>query len=428
MISRNMGGKCFFAFGHYIMKYYKYSMRNILGNLSRTITIMIFIFISCSLLNMFNAFIQTIVDNLKQSIQSTLSGVMLICNKDDDGDLFSMSGYWETEGKITELQMDKIAAELSDQYSYRKRIRMNATLAKGNLSVTTMVFGVENPKTYKNKFFIIKDGQWLNNDDEIVISSLQAKSLNAKIGDTITVSYYGANGSISTRDVTIVGFGEVEMLLSMNVNYVDYSVTKGLISDAGYKDVVASEIVFSRIDPKVVLGTLESKINAKLDNKDQITLHQWEDMGSFLTGAITLYSVILYIFLVLLTIVICILIINVILTSGLERRQEVGTLRAIGYTKRQVIRMYLAEYMTINVLATILGMVVSFIMIRRFGEIGINFSSPINYITGSCLYLKYDFGGSLEVSALMFLLIFLTCYFPIKKSAKMKPVDALTEN
>jgi putative ABC transport system permease protein len=59
-------------------------------------------------------------------------------------------------------------------------------------------------------------------------------------------------------------------------------------------------------------------------------------------------------------------VINTLTMSVIERRREIGMLRAIGFTRRQVLQMILAEAAVMGVAGGLLGLVVGIVLTRLF--------------------------------------------------------------
>jgi putative ABC transport system permease protein len=112
-------------------------------------------------------------------------------------------------------------------------------------------------------------------------------------------------------------------------------------------------------------------------------------------------------------------ILNVMLMSTVERRGEIGVLRAVGIRRGEVLRMILTEAMFMGALGGTVGALVSLVI----GAV------LFHYITGNPLgalawssskYLVYGFGFAVGASVLSGL-------YPAWKAANDRPVDALRE-
>ncbi|WP_276279979.1 ABC transporter permease [Halorussus caseinilyticus] len=110
-------------------------------------------------------------------------------------------------------------------------------------------------------------------------------------------------------------------------------------------------------------------------------------------------------------------ILNVMLMSTVERRQEIGVLRAVGFRKRDVLKVMLAEALLLGIAGGIVGVVLS-----------VGAGLAINHFTagsalaalrpGNLVYLVVAFGFAIVTSVVSGL-------YPAWKAANERPVEAL---
>jgi putative ABC transport system permease protein len=110
-------------------------------------------------------------------------------------------------------------------------------------------------------------------------------------------------------------------------------------------------------------------------------------------------------------------ILNVMLMSTIERREEIGVLRAVGYQKRHVLRIMLAEALLLGIGGSLIGIVLSFGIGTAIALVALNDATAMltPYVVKNLL-LGASFGiGTSMVSGL----------YPAWKAASERPVDAL---
>lgn len=112
-------------------------------------------------------------------------------------------------------------------------------------------------------------------------------------------------------------------------------------------------------------------------------------------------------------------ILNVMLMSTIERRGEIGVLRAVGIRRTEVLRMILAEAVFLGISGGFVGAVVSLIIGTIIFQL-ITGDALLVLNWGSFQYLIYGFGFAVTASVLSGL-------YPAWKAANDRPVEALRE-
>ena len=107
--------------------------------------------------------------------------------------------------------------------------------------------------------------------------------------------------------------------------------------------------------------------------------------------------------------------------SVIERTKEIGVLRSVGASKRDVKRVFTAESFIIGLASGVLGIAVSLLLII-----------PINLIlahfTGIAGLAHLPWGGAVILILISVILTFISGLLPAKAAAKKDPVIALREN
>ena len=111
-------------------------------------------------------------------------------------------------------------------------------------------------------------------------------------------------------------------------------------------------------------------------------------------------------------------IMNTMYTSVTERTQEIGVMKAVGATRRQILTVFLIESGIIGLMGGILGTV-----------LGIGISFAASGIISQQVGIQVTPGTSpgLIIGALTFAFVvgMISGFFPARKAAKKNPVEAL---
>jgi len=109
-----------------------------------------------------------------------------------------------------------------------------------------------------------------------------------------------------------------------------------------------------------------------------------------------------------------------------ERTREIGTLRAIGMQREQVVRQFLLEALMLGALATLIGALLGFAAGSAINSAQI----PVP-IAGQIFLLSNHFFISLHLSSLASAVVTITlvtglaALYPSLRAAKLQPVSAM---
>lgn len=214
-----------------------------------------------------------------------------------------------------------------------------------------------------------------------------------------------------------------EILLSIYDEYIDgasYEDNMEAFGKVSYDTPASISIYTDSFEDKEAVSTCIENYNKAVDEDNQIT---YTDYVALLTSSITsivdVISYVLIAFVAVSLIVSCIMIGIITHISVLERTKEIGILRAMGASKRNISQVFNAETFIIGFCAGLLGVGISALLII-----------PINAILQSILG-----AGSLTISlpivpALVLIVLSMVItiiggLLPAKKAAKKDPVIAL---
>jgi len=182
----------------------------------------------------------------------------------------------------------------------------------------------------------------LPDGDVTIVSDNFAAKWGVKVGDTVTVP--GPRGPINLK---VIGIGR------------DYSWSQGTIfvDRAKYADLFDDELV----DAYHVFFLPETDQDAtyaavqQFADREQLLVQNRESVHLYLAGVIDRIFRVAYLQQMIIAVVAALGVITALLISVLQRRRELGLLRAVGATQPQVLKSVLAEATFMGILGTILG-------------------------------------------------------------------------
>ncbi len=215
-------------------------------------------------------------------------------------------------------------------------------------------------------------------------------------------------------------------------NYANYYDTLTEFSDStyeinltklGYADIdnpFAINIYASSFENKDVIVAAIDEYNASVEEVNKIKYTDF--MGLMMSSITTIIDAITYVLIafVAISLIVSSIMIGVItLISVQERTKEIGILRAIGASKKDVSRMFNAETIIIGFTSGVLGALVTYLLCIPINLI-------LQTITGiSTLRAILPFGAAVILTVISVLLTLIAGIIPSRSASKKDPVVAL---
>ncbi len=260
-----------------------------------------------------------------------------------------------------------------------------------------------------DSYFDLIVGDYPKNEHEILLLLDSSKSINevvAKSFDIKEVKYESIINKqikIENKLVSISG-----VVISNNDYFKDYS---GIIYNS---DLVKSEIIDIFIFPK----DYKSKLLIKEQFKDYNLIDDSETVISMTKGFVSGISYVLIAFSIISLIVSIIMISIVTYISVLERYREIGILKSLGATSKDIKKLFLSENLIIGIFSSIITLEVSTLlsnMINKFIANKIEMTN-ILLINNKIVFV---------VLTLSLLLTYVAGLIPARIASKKKIVDVL---
>ena len=278
---------------------------------------------------------------------------------------------------------------------------------------------IADEKKVTNIYDSIISGSFLEelDRDEIVVGKevagghggdLDHLSLGVSVGDEIEVHY----SNDITRSYTVKGIISTK---STQVNQMLFVTTKEMESVLGVSDW-ASEILVKTKD----VGNEDEYINKirQLGLEDE-DIKKWSDLMGFTSGASSSFAMISIILGVIGTIVAGVTIFIIIFVSVVNKRRQIGILKAIGMKDNTIILFFVLQALFYGVIGIILGMLFILLIMRPYF-----ISNPLDFPVGwVSLKVTFDIIRISNISLIAAALI--GGFFPAYRGAKENILDAI---
>lgn len=266
----------------------------------------------------------------------------------------------------------------------------------------------------------LTNGTMISSPNQVVLNSVLADNLGVGIGASVTLSYGVLNSSNAGSSYTVAGIYSAGTTFgpASRTVYVELPSAQTLSNKTG----LLSEIEVKTTSPSQV-SSVASEIQNSVSGVSATT-------GSGVTSQESL-SASLAIFFIVIGLVALLAgafgVINTMIMSISERTREIGTLRAIGAQKAQVIKMFLSESLLIGAIGAVAGVIIGIIIsailpyfsssvATSFGGLGIFQGRLATTVTADNILLCLALGVAVGV---------LAGIYPALRASRMNPVEAL---
>ena len=203
---------------------------------------------------------------------------------------------------------------------------------------------------------------------------------------------------------------------NINATY-DSNLTKLGVVD--YSNPTKISLYASSFDGKEKLGNLITSYNKKQTKSNVITYNDFiGTMLSSVTSVVNIISYVLIAFVSVSLIVSSIMIGIITYISVLERTKEIGILRSIGASKKDITRVFNAETFIIGLISGVLGILITLVL-------NVPISVVVENMTGVSHIAKLPVNGAVFLIFIDLVLTILAGLIPSKIASKKDPVEAL---
>ena len=183
----------------------------------------------------------------------------------------------------------------------------------------------------------------------VIVDTATADREGHQVGDTIAMKFQGA-----TLDLQVVGiFGNVGAVPA------NYLVTFDTLEKGGLDPL--DSILFITKEDTADVATIRAGVDKITKDLPTVTLKDPNEFANEQKGQINFFLNIIYALLGLAVIIAILGIVNTLALSVIERTREIGLLRAVGLSRRQLRRMVRLESVVVAVLGAVLGVVMGIV-------------------------------------------------------------------
>jgi ABC-type lipoprotein release transport system permease subunit len=307
--------------------------------------------------------------------------------------------------------------------SHSQRLILNgmASSAKGSYGVQIQGILPKKEKTITDVSERLIAGTYFSKfkRNPIVIGKKLADKLGLKVKSKLVLNFQDSENNTLAQSFRVEGiYKSASSIFDMSTVFVKHQDVANLTGLQGQMHEVA--VLCHKIEDVTTL-----KEQLKTPNK----VESWGEISPELGYAQETMSSFIYIFMGIILMALAFGIINTMLMAIIERKHELGMLISVGMNKTKVFGMILMETLFLSLIATPIGMLLSFWSINYYGRVGIDLSSVAAGLEslgiGSRIFTELPTNLYFSITLMTLLVALFSAIIPAKRALKLNPAEAI---
>ena len=305
------------------------------------------------------------------------------------------------------------------------RLAFSGLISHGEATISFIGEGVS-PEAERevSRVLTIPAGHNLASDDPkgILLGRGLAENLGVKVREKVVLLATTQRGGINAVECTVRGlFSTASKAYDDSAMRVPLPIAQQLLRVSG-----SHRWILVLDDTKNTTPTLLALREKFRDSGVEFV--PWYDLADFYNKTVALLSTQIGVVKFIIAIIIVLSISNTMMMNVLERTAEIGTCLAIGRSRRQILRQFVYEGMTIGLIGGALGLSLGWLLATLISWVGIPMPPPPGMsqgYSGEILFTRQLalYGFILAVGTSL-----LASFYPAWKASRMEIVDALRHN
>lgn len=306
------------------------------------------------------------------------------------------------------------------------RLSFFGLVSNGDLSVGGKIIGVDpvGEPQFKKSMLMIQ-GKFFDDlgSKEVVVGKLLAKQMNVNPGDNITVLTNTIDGVMNAMDLTVSGtFSAGIDEIDSQVMYLPLSVTQEILDT---QSVDIAVLKFKELD--MAEASLK-KINTELTtSRPNLFARSWRDLAVLFRQVDKFYGVQNSLIEAILLALTFLGILNTVSMTVVERTGEIGTLRALGESRKEIVSQFVLESVLLSIIGIASGILFSAIMIQVVEKVKIMTEMP-GASTPFQIKIYFMMSSVIYASCLAAVTTVVATLIPALRASRLDIVEALRKN
>ncbi len=328
----------------------------------------------------------------------------------------------------SDMMVDKLKNR-DDIQAVSQRFDTFVLFSTDSRSVGGMLSGIQpesEKMTSKLKLSLLK-GKYLQADDKdsLYIGSELAKLLKVDIGDRVSFIGTGSDYSFCADNLTVKGIFQTGLF---EFDSQSAFLNKSYFDKVFLTESLATEIVLL---PKNIDMADKASHSIQHTLSEELSSESWRESMKSLVKAMELDAIFGYITVGILFIVILFVILIYTFLTLFARIKEIGVLRAVGTSQREIFAMLFAESITLSFIGVVVGVLIGGGLALYFNinpiEFGAEFEEQFKQygFINTAIPTDFNISNIFRDGLIIFALSIGSTIYPIIKVNSYRPVEAI---
>lgn len=246
---------------------------------------------------------------------------------------------------------------------------------------------------------------------QILIGKELYEQLGASLGDEVSIV------SADNREVRFKIGGVFQS------GYYEYDTSLVMLPLKAVQALTYSGNVVTKMDVMLYDAYKSDKIAAEINNSTGLNTKTWGQLNRNLLSALSLEKTVMIIVFSLIVVIAGFVVWVTLNMLVREKTRDIGVMRAMGFSSKRIMKIFLIEGMTLGIMGIIIGTTVALGILWYVKNYSIAQLTSIYYLTKIPVELSVK--EILTIIGANLVVIFISSIFPAYRAAKLQPVEAL---
>jgi putative ABC transport system permease protein len=255
---------------------------------------------------------------------------------------------------------------------------------------------------------------------KILLGTGLQKQLGVKVGTSVTLLAYTYDGSINAIDVEVAGVFETELAEVDNTTFLlPLETAQKLLDTDSFENLIVQLHNTEQIED------FRTRLNEILP--EGITSKPWSELATLYRQSVGYFDVQNMIIEWILMLLVLLSIVNTVGMSVSERTGEIGTARALGDTRADIVGQFIYEGLILGLIGGFVGCGVAYLTAGLVSSLKIELITPGSSVL-QIIHIDLLFSAFRDAFILTCLVATGASLVPAIRASRMKIVDALKHN